>query len=79
MGTDTAIPAGLRGHVDRPESKRSRHLSVRLGVERVGLVLPLWRCRSSFEPSLQSEILDAGTTFSRPTAFAPRGFKPRVP
>ena len=45
---------------DSRESDDRDIYGVRLGVERVELVLPLWRCRS-FDPSLQSEILDAGT------------------
>ena len=45
---------------DSRESDDRGIYGIRLGVERVALVLPLWRCRS-FDPSLQSEILDAGT------------------
>ena len=57
MGTDTS---GTQAAWIGPSREIQTSTSVRLGVERVELVLPLWRCRS-FDPSLQSDILDAGT------------------
>ena len=61
VGTDTG---GTQGAAWIGPSRDARDIyGVRLGVERVELVLPLWRCRS-FDPSLQSEFLDAGTLCS---------------
>ena len=57
MGTDTS---GTQAAWIGPSREIQTSTSVCLGVERVGLVLSLWRCRS-FDPSRQSEILDAGT------------------